>query len=192
MSPRRRDLYTVSDPAQLAEVVSPVRHQILRLLSALGAASARELAEHLGRQAESLYYHLRALEKVGLIEIAEVRRVGRHKEKTYRPIARYLRTDPDQVDPDYLAAMQRSAAALLRLTERQLQSALEHQRDAGVTRHPAFRIQQLQVRLKPKVVAELNRRLNDLLQFIAESDDPEARELIAVTIAAAPLHSDLA
>jgi DNA-binding transcriptional ArsR family regulator len=50
-------------------LASPVRHELVDTLSALGGrASVAQLAVQLGRPADGLYYHLRLLQKSGLIE----------------------------------------------------------------------------------------------------------------------------
>jgi DNA-binding transcriptional ArsR family regulator len=60
---------------RLTTLASPARLEIVETFSALGRASARELAAHLGRSPGAVYHHLRALEQAGLVrEVA--RRAG--------------------------------------------------------------------------------------------------------------------
>ncbi|MBC6983361.1 helix-turn-helix domain-containing protein [Caulobacter sp. 17J80-11] len=57
------------DPAQIRLLSSAVRQEIVDTLAALGGeASVAAMAEHLGRPADGLYYHLRALLDGGLVE----------------------------------------------------------------------------------------------------------------------------
>jgi DNA-binding transcriptional ArsR family regulator len=59
----------IDDPKRIRVLASPVRHEIVDTLSALGGtATVARLAEHLGRHADGLYYHLRLLKKAGLVE----------------------------------------------------------------------------------------------------------------------------
>jgi DNA-binding transcriptional ArsR family regulator len=59
----------IDDPKRIRLLASPVRHEIVDTLSALGGAvRVAVLAEHLGRHADGLYYHLRRLMKSGLVE----------------------------------------------------------------------------------------------------------------------------
>ena len=68
-TPQRR---AVADPAQIRLLSSPVRQEMLDILASLGGtASVAELAEQLGRPADGLYYHLRALAGGGLVEEAK-------------------------------------------------------------------------------------------------------------------------
>ncbi|MFM2044669.1 MAG: hypothetical protein RLY86_3245 [Pseudomonadota bacterium] len=62
------DRRAVSDPGQIRLLRSPVRQEVVDTLAALGGqASVGALAEQLGRPADGLYYHLRALTKGGLV-----------------------------------------------------------------------------------------------------------------------------
>jgi DNA-binding transcriptional ArsR family regulator len=59
----------IDDPKRIRVLASPVRHEIVDTLSALGGtATVARLAEHLGRHADGLYYHLRLLKKAGLVD----------------------------------------------------------------------------------------------------------------------------
>lgn len=66
---RNFDRRAVADPAQIRLLSSPVRQEVVDTLAALGGeASVAALAEQLGRPADGLYYHLRALVQGGLVE----------------------------------------------------------------------------------------------------------------------------
>jgi DNA-binding transcriptional ArsR family regulator len=59
----------IDDPKRIRVLASPVRHEIVDTLSALGGtATVAQLAEHLGRHADGLYYHLRLLRRASLVE----------------------------------------------------------------------------------------------------------------------------
>jgi DNA-binding transcriptional ArsR family regulator len=71
---------------QARVLASPARLEIVEAFGALGRASARELAAHLGRSPGAVYHHVRALEQAGIVrEVA--RRPG-----TRRPEAVYAAT----------------------------------------------------------------------------------------------------
>lgn len=63
------DPRAVCNPAQVRLLSSPVRQEMVDTLAALGGeAGVADLAEQLGRPADGLYYHLRALVAGGLVE----------------------------------------------------------------------------------------------------------------------------
>ena len=72
---------------QLKALVSPVRQDIVDTLQTLGTASTTDLAEQLGRPADGLYYHVRALLKAGLVVPAGTRPQGGRNEALYRTAA---------------------------------------------------------------------------------------------------------
>lgn len=66
------DPRAIDDPRRIKALSSPVRHELVDTLAAVGGtASVATLAEHLGRHADGLYYHLHVLCKVGLVEEIE-------------------------------------------------------------------------------------------------------------------------
>ena len=72
-------------PAQARLVASPARLEIVEAFGALGRASARELAAHLGRSPGAVYHHLRTLEQAGLLREVARRPGSRRPEAVYAP-----------------------------------------------------------------------------------------------------------
>ena len=62
---------------QIRCLMSQVRQEIVDVVEALGTCSIGEIAEQLGRSADGLYYHVKALVKVDLLEERGVRPGGR-------------------------------------------------------------------------------------------------------------------
>jgi DNA-binding transcriptional ArsR family regulator len=69
-----RDVEVISDPASAAAALDPVRAQLLAELRE--PASAATLASRLGVPRQRVNYHLRLLEKHGLVEVAGTRTWG--------------------------------------------------------------------------------------------------------------------
>jgi DNA-binding transcriptional ArsR family regulator len=79
------DVAVIDDPTAAEVSLDPVR---ARLLAALGEpASATALAGRLGLPRQKVNYHLRALEKHGLVELVEERRKGNCIERVMRATA---------------------------------------------------------------------------------------------------------
>lgn len=89
-SPGTLPTHLVESPAQFRALTSTVRQELIDALQALGEASVPELAAQLGRPADALYYHLRALLQAGLLRQVGSRQQGRHVEAVYSTVA------PDQ------------------------------------------------------------------------------------------------
>jgi DNA-binding transcriptional ArsR family regulator len=69
--------------AQARLLASPARLEIVEAFGALGRASARELAAHLGRSPGAVYHHVRALEQAGLLREVARRAGSRRPEAVY-------------------------------------------------------------------------------------------------------------
>ncbi|MBX3068454.1 MAG: helix-turn-helix transcriptional regulator [Cryobacterium sp.] len=85
--------FLVSDPESLRALAHPIRQRILLELSVRHSARAADLAEIIGEPANAISYHLRALNKAGmLVESPELARDSRdrvwkiaHPEGVYIP-----------------------------------------------------------------------------------------------------------
>lgn len=76
-------LLPITRPGQVRALTSTLRQDIVDLVQAMRQASVPELATQLGRPADALYYHVRALQRAGLLVEAGARRRGRHAEVLY-------------------------------------------------------------------------------------------------------------
>lgn len=83
--------YLIRDPAQVRLLASPARQDIVDALSAAGPCSVAELAAHLGRAPDALYFHLRRLIGAGLVIERAARRNGRHVAAVYDVPGRPMR-----------------------------------------------------------------------------------------------------
>ncbi len=68
-------------------LAASTRQEIVDVLPRLGKVSVAELAVALERPADSLYYHLRILEKVGLVRSAGYRPAKGRREALFRAVA---------------------------------------------------------------------------------------------------------
>ena len=87
----RAKRFLIRSQKQLAALASAPRQEILDILADVGTLSVAELAAVLERPADALYYHLRALLRVGLVRRTGFRYRGRRKEALFRTIAPDLR-----------------------------------------------------------------------------------------------------
>jgi len=101
--------YLIRRKDQLHALTSPERRRVLEGLEALGRATVKQLAEHLGRLPESLYYHVRKLGEVDLVVEAERRGSGRRTEVVYAADGGAVEVPKsetlDEVDPKALEAL---------------------------------------------------------------------------------------
>lgn len=108
--------FTIRRPEQIAALASPVRQEILDALAGMPGSSVADLADALGRPPDSLYYHVRALVRVGLIVAGGGDR-GR-RGALYRTIAPHLRLAYDPSSPVNASLVGRAVASMMRLAAR--------------------------------------------------------------------------
>ena len=81
------DNYIIRSKRQMRALAAPTRQEIVDVLPGMGTVSVAELATALGRPADSLYYHLRMLTRVGLVLSAGSRRLNGRRESLFRAVA---------------------------------------------------------------------------------------------------------
>ena len=88
-----RPLDVIRSPEAAATLLQPLRQEILRTLDDPDSASG--LARRLGLPRQKVNYHLRELEKDGLVELVEERRRGNCNERVVRATARSYLISPE-------------------------------------------------------------------------------------------------
>ena len=108
------DVAVIDDPAAAEVSLDPVRARLLAELAE--PASATMLAARVGLPRQKVNYHLRALERYGLVELVEERRKGNFTERVLRATAASYVISPaalSAVEPDPGRAPDRVSAAWL-------------------------------------------------------------------------------
>ena len=192
MMPARRtkqpSACVLSKASQVRAASSPTAHRLLGALERLGPVSVRELSEQLGLPAASLYYHLHRLVEAQVLRATERHTPGQRKETLYalRGKEVVVRSDAHRT---VAAEVARSGAGMLRLAARLYAAAV------GALPKPKGRARrrnvliQVQGRLKPAALAEVNRQLESLARYVAEHDDPKQPQFSCLTLALSPTPS---
>src|SRR6266568_917526 len=87
-----RERYEIETVEQLRAIADTLRIRILDLTEKQ-PMTATQLGEKLGMATAKVHYHVRELEKVGLLELVETREKGGILEKYYQPIAHSITID---------------------------------------------------------------------------------------------------
>jgi DNA-binding transcriptional ArsR family regulator len=117
--------YAITELRQFEALTSPVRGEIIDFVNLMGPSSIEEIAEYMGRPVDSLYYHVRRLEKVGLLVDVARRKSRRQMESVFdlpgRPM--FLKYEPSQAT--HVKKVLKSIKAMLSATERNFGKAFE-------------------------------------------------------------------
>jgi DNA-binding transcriptional ArsR family regulator len=184
MVTRRRHI--IRSEKQLAVLASAQRQEIVDVLAEMGTVSVAELAATLGRPADALYFHLRALVAAGLVLRAGDRAAGTRREALFRTVAPelLLRYEPRQAaNRTAVAAIVRS---MLRLGIRDFDRAQESG-DVVVSgaRRELWALRKTG-RVSPERIAGVNRAIKNLVHAVVT---PQGKgRLYAVTVLLTPLH----
>lgn len=179
--------FLITAPAQLKALASPARQEILDGLASSGPSSIADLARLLGRRPHAFYYHLRALQKVGLVQQTGTRREGKSDAALFAVPAPRMILQYRLGSPAFAADMGRTLRSMLRLTERDFRRALrfEHAIVEGPRRN--LLCSRIKARLTKVQVAAVNRLVAELLRQMADVQGQGSGRLHAVTLVLTPL-----
>ncbi len=104
-----RPIALIDQPDRVRLALSPLRRQLLERLRT--PASASQIAAELTLGRQRVNYHLRALERAGLLQLVEERQRRGCTERVLVTRARLFVVDPAVVNADHPPAAQRSDAA---------------------------------------------------------------------------------
>lgn len=93
---RPAEIFEIEDTRTFDVLNSPIRLRILRNLDE--PRSVKEVASLLGVPPTRLYYHVNMMADVGIVEVAETRKVGAMIEKLYLRMADGFRPSPRLVE----------------------------------------------------------------------------------------------
>src|SRR5258707_11903928 len=116
--------YVITSKRQLSVLSSSVRQEIADVLSQFRRASVSTLAAALARPADALYYHLRLLERAGLVNKAGVIRKGGRQEVLYSAAGSELRIDYEVARREATKHLVAVSGAMSRLAVRDVRRAL--------------------------------------------------------------------
>jgi DNA-binding transcriptional ArsR family regulator len=126
MKSKHPENYLIRKPSQIRALSAAARQEVIDVLASVGTVSVAELAATLGRPADALYFHLRALMKVGLVRQDGYRKGrGARKEALFRAVAPELRLHYEPNDELNRKGVTAIVSSMLRLGIRDFQRAFE-------------------------------------------------------------------
>lgn len=172
---------------QLAALAASARQEIIDVLEQMGGVvSVAELAAALGRPADGLYFHLRALMRAGLIQDAGYSSRGGRKGAIYRTIEPELQLQYEPENPGNRKAVSAIVASMLRLAMRDFSRSFQpgNVSVSGACRE-LWALRKVG-RLSRTQLRAVNRGINRLVEKVTVPSDAHGR-LYAVTVVLTPL-----
>lgn len=177
----------ITGKRQLAALASPIRQEILNTIESIGPCKVHEIAAELGRPADGLYYHLRALEKLALVQRGERAPSGGRAAVVYDVPGRPMRVQHDPGDPAQRRAADRATAAMLRLGRRDFARALEQ----GIAKLAPNERNAAALRLRAwwdeRQLAQMRRLLDELARLALGTRRRPGARAFAISLVYCPL-----
>ncbi len=167
---KEQDTFWITDPEQIAALVSPRRQEIADHLASLGPMSIREHAVQIGARPSALYHHIEQLEKVGLVVASGSRIVNRRREMLYTTPAPRMRLIRALADPANREIFKEIVGALTRQMDRDFERGLSSDRRQvlGAGRNLGFF--RLVAAPSPETLEKINALLGEIAELLWLSD----------------------
>lgn len=173
---RQRQPNLALNSEQVRALGSPVREAIISIVSLHGPVSTADMGRMLGRDPKVLYYQVRQLVGLGLLEPAGLRHAKFREEQLYDVVADQFSLDLAPGDPDYRRAVAETGEATIRNAAHEFRLAVETEE-----REENARLIRVFCRLSDAHLQELVRRLMDVRAYAVEHDEA-AGTRVAVTM----------
>lgn len=183
----RHTAAAIGRDAKVRALSSPLRIEIIERLQALGPRSIAELARLLGRRRDTLYHHVRKLVAVGVLDEQGQRATGHRPERVYAltsarvAVAKHVASHADA------DLARRTAASVLRLTMRNLESAISARRRRGAQTPRAVMVARHKARLTAEQLADLHHRIATVQRFLERHLGNQTGDLYVLTLVLTPL-----
>jgi hypothetical protein len=175
----------------MAELFKPARLEVYENLQIAGPSSIANLALRLGRPADSLYYHVKKLLAIGVIEERSEKGRERNgpgpKGAVYSVVARFLDVELNPKSRLSREVWAECGASVLRVGMRDFTKALESGdvRPEGARRNLV--LQRVKARLNASQLKEVNGHLEALQELLCRHAENTKGDLHAITFLMTPL-----
>lgn len=154
----------IKEPAQIRALESPMRQEIVDAITGLGPSSITELAAFLGRAPDSLYFHIKKLVKVRLVQEVEKRKDGRHESAIYAIPGSLVRL---VYNPAMKTSIRKVVAGALRLSLREFSLAIASKDSVLSGSHRTLWGGRTKGWLDSDQLAEVNRLIEQLSRILS-------------------------
>jgi predicted transcriptional regulator len=179
---------------QRRAVGSPLRLEMLGLFTERKPLSVAQMAQVMGRPATAMHYHVRVMEKAGLLRRAGRKHGARRPEALYIPTADVFKMEHRRDAPEVTAAAAlKTLSIAFRMAERDMEAALTNPKTKTTGPYRNAIGGRVHCRLSKQDLAELNRHLRaieKLLLGAGKSREPSPSDtFVSVTMALMPLRN---
>ena len=186
-------IMTIRREDQRRVFASPKRMEIIGLFIERKPLSVADIAERMGRPASAIHYHVRVMEKAGILRRAGERRDGRRPEALYVPVAEMFQMEQKQDDEAASKDVLKTMSVAFRMALSDMKAALTNPKVKTGGPHRNTFGARVHCRLSKKDLAELNRHLMAIQKLafrVQKNHKPSKNDsFVSLTVALMPLRS---
>jgi hypothetical protein len=152
------------------------------------------MAQVMGRPATAMHYHVRVMEKAGLLRRVGRKQGARRPEVLYIPTADIFKMEHRRDEPKVTAAAAlKTLSMAFRMAERDMQAALTNPKSKSSGPYRNVFGGRMHCRLSKQELAELNRHLRNIEKLLVRTGRPQkpspSDTFVSVTMALMPLRN---
>jgi predicted transcriptional regulator len=191
---RKPKIFIIREEEQRRAFTSPIRMELIGLFSDGIPLSVSMIAERMGRPATAIHYHVRLLEKVGLLKRVGKSPSGRRPETLYLPVADLFKMEADREAPEKIAAAAlKTMSTAFRMAERDMKAAFSNPNSKSAGPYRNVFGARVHCRLPKQDLAELNKHLRGIEKLLSRSHrahEPSPDDaFVSFTVALMPLRN---
>lgn len=187
MKPASQEVFEITDPRQFKALRSTLRQEVVDVMESLVPCTIAMLADRLGRPAASLYFHVRALQRVGLIKEVGEQGSGRERATLYALPGRRLRLRYAADPAERVRDIGPIADSLLRLARRDVRRGLAHAETQVAGPERELWVLRARGWLTKSERQRLNRQLAAISELLSNGKERAGASPIALAFALAPV-----
>jgi DNA-binding transcriptional ArsR family regulator len=188
MKPTENENGLISQVRQVRALAAPTRQEILDTLELVGPATVAVIGAALGRAPDSLYYHIRILLGVGLVQAAENGSDHGSRELVYGLPSREMSVGYDLKNKALTSAVNRVVLSMSRIAYRDFEAAANDGQAEVQGPRRNLRGSRIKGALDARQLEEMNCLYERMVEIMsAPPRDPENATLHAVTFLMSPL-----
>ncbi len=183
--------YIIDSLQQIKAICSPIRQEILDAVIAKGTCSITDIAVELGRPADGLYYHIRALIKENLLVDAGENK-DNHRQETLYSLPHetsLLKVNYNHTDAEKIQAINKMVKSMLKITQQDFDHGLKSDQAVFEGELRNLWAGRVKSRLNQDQIKTANKLLNELMNVFKQSTDQSSEKLYSLQWVLAPVES---
>lgn len=181
MRKKRKHLHLSGE--QIGCFESPVKVAIVAAFRHMGPATIKEVASFVGKDPHALYYHVRTLEKVGLVMETGWRPTATIREAVYDVTAEKFHFGSAASQPEYRDSLEKFNKTTMSMGQRYYARALARLSDQPAL-DPMTRTFFVNCRMSPAQAEKLRATLDELMLEALETHDPQGIPIVIAGVMA--------